>query len=1068
MYLYNLTLSRASAITSAIYGNFSAPKLQEIIVSRGKVLELLRPDENGRMQTICSTEVFGLIRAIQPFRFPGAQQDYVICGSDSGRIIILQFSKEKNAFVKIHQETFGKSGARRIVPGEHLAVDPKGRACLIGALEKQKFVYVLNRDNEARLTISSPLEAHRGQTLVYSVVGLDMGFDNPIFAAIELDYTDVDQDPTGEAASEAQKHLTLYELDLGLNHVVRKQSDPIDNGANMLVPIPGGGDGPGGVIVCAENFVIYRAVEGRELRAVIPRRSSLPGEKSVLIVSAATHKQKNLFFVLLQSEYGDLYKLTLDYEGEIVRDMHVKYFDTIPPASSICVMRKGFLFAASELGDHALYQFQARRVFFDPRPLTNLDPIDSLESLAPILDLKLANLANEEIPQLYAACGRGCRSSLRVLRPGLGIAEMAVSPLPGNPTAVWTVRRSQAAEYDAYIVVSFANATLVMSIGETVEEVSDSGLAGGLATLGVQLLADDSLLQVHAGGLRHVALALAGGDLLLFELNAQGQLVESEKRPLGGEALGAAPESLLLAASPGGGLTLAVGLATGLLLRTEVDPVTGALSDTRSRFLGTRAPRLFRVALGGAPAMLALSSRPWLGYADQGRFALVPGSHAALDWAAPFASEQCPEGFVAVAGGQLRVLAVERLGQRFDQRAVRLRYTPRELLIHPDHKFHAVGLEAGEESAAALDQVGCPTGLPGRWGSCVRVVDPLALATTDCVELGGNEAALCAALVGFEGEDALVLAVGVARGLSFYPKQSEGGAIHIYRFGPGGRALELVHTTPLDDIPRAMVAFRGRLLAGVGASVRLYDLGKKRLLRKSEYRKLPTAVAKLAVNGNRVYVGDASQSFLYLKYKKSDNSFYVFADDTVPRSITAALNLDYDTMAGADRFGNLHISRLPPELSAQVEEDPTGGKFAGQSGVLGGASNKLDSIINFHVGETVTALQRGTLQPGGREVLIYSTILGGLGTLFPFASREDLDFFQHLELHMRAEAPPLLGRDHLAFRSAYFPVKSVVDGDICEQFAQLPIDKQRQIASELDRSPGEVLKKLEDVRNRII
>lgn len=87
----------------------------------------------------------------------------------------------------------GNPTPRRIVPGEHLAVDPKGRACLIGALEKQKFVYVLNRDNEARLTISSPLEAHRGQTLVYSVVGLDMGFDNPIFAAIELDYTDVDQ-----------------------------------------------------------------------------------------------------------------------------------------------------------------------------------------------------------------------------------------------------------------------------------------------------------------------------------------------------------------------------------------------------------------------------------------------------------------------------------------------------------------------------------------------------------------------------------------------------------------------------------------------------------------------------------------------------------------------------------------------------------------------------------------------------------------------------------------------------------------------------------------------------------
>ncbi len=66
------------------------------------------------------------------------------------------------------------------------------------------------------------------------------------------------QDPSGEAASQAQKHLTYYELDLGLNHVLRKWSEPIDNGANLLVPVPGGGDGPGGVLVCADNFIIYR------------------------------------------------------------------------------------------------------------------------------------------------------------------------------------------------------------------------------------------------------------------------------------------------------------------------------------------------------------------------------------------------------------------------------------------------------------------------------------------------------------------------------------------------------------------------------------------------------------------------------------------------------------------------------------------------------------------------------------------------------------------------------------------------------------------------------------------
>ena len=49
--------------------------------------------------------------------------------------------------------------------------------------------------------------------------------------------------------------------------------------------------------------------------------------------------------------------------------------------------------------------------------------------------------ANEDTPQVYAACGRGPRSSLRVLRHGLEVTEMAVSELPGNPNAVWTVKK---------------------------------------------------------------------------------------------------------------------------------------------------------------------------------------------------------------------------------------------------------------------------------------------------------------------------------------------------------------------------------------------------------------------------------------------------------------------------------------------------------------------------------------------------------------------------------------------------------------------------------------------------
>ena len=133
-----------------------------------------------------------------------------------------------------------------------------------------------------------------------------------------------------------------------------------------------------------------------------------------------------------------------------------------------------------------------------------------------------------------------------------------------------------------------------------------------------------------------------------------------------------------------------------------------------------------------------------------------------------------------------------------------------------------------------------------------------------------------------------------------------------------------------------------------------------------------------------------------------------------------------------------------------------------------GAPYKLQDVANFHVGDTVTAIDRCALQPGGREFLLYGTVMGEIGALFPVTSSEELEFFSHLEMHMRQESPPLCGRDHMSFRSSYFPVKHVVDGDLCEEFQALAPARQRRVAEELDRSPGEVLKKLEDLRAKMV
>ncbi len=703
--------------------------------------------------------------------------DYIIIGSDSGRITIIEYVPAQNKFNRLHLETFGKSGIRRVIPGQYLAVDPKGRACMIASVEKNKLVYVLNRNAQAELTISSPLEAHRPQTLMFAMVALDVGYENPVFAALEVDYSESDQDPTGQTYEQIEKSLVYYELDLGLNHVIRKWSDVVDRSATTLFQVPGGADGPSGVLVCGEDNITYRHANQDAFRVAIPRRRGVTEDpqRKRYITAGVMHKMRGAFFFLLQSEDGDLFKVTLEMvedangqpTGEVKR-LRIKYFDTVPIATSLCILKSGFLFVASEMGNHHFYQFEKlgdddeekeynsdqfpadptepyTPVYFHPRAAENVNLVEVINSMNPIMDCKVTNLTEEDAPQIYSICGTGARSSFRTLKHGLEVSEIVESELPGVPSAVWTTKLTRNDEYDAYIVLSFSNGTLVLSIGETVEEVTDTGFLSSAPTLAVQQLGEDGLIQVHPKGIRHiradrrvnewpapqhrsivaattnerqVAVALSSGEIVYFEMDTDGSLAEyDEKREMSGtvtclslgevpegrvrsqflavgcddstvrilsldpdstlesksvQALTSAPSALSIMAmadstSGGSTLYLHIGLYSGVYLRTVLDEITGELSDTRTRFLGPKPAKLFRVSVKGQTAVLALSSRPWLGYSDSQTkaFMLTPLSYVGLEWGWNFSSEQCTEGMVGIQGQNLRYVCIYSLSVTF-------------------------------------------------------------------------------------------------------------------------------------------------------------------------------------------------------------------------------------------------------------------------------------------------------------------------------------------------------------------------------------------------------------------
>lgn len=165
------------------------------------------------------------------------------------------------------------------------------------------------------------------------------------------------------------------------------------------------------------------------------------------------------------------------------------------------------------------------------------------------------------------------------------------------------------------------------------------------------------------------------------------------------------------------------------------------------------------------------------------------------------------------------------------------------------------GFEIDEE-VTNLDplQFGNVRNVAGKWASCIRVISPFQGDTLQQIELEENEAAFSIALVQFRNNphsadsNEQFVAVGTGKDVTLAPRTCSGGFIHLYRFvqAEGGdeqnQKLELIHKTAVDDVPMALLGFQGRLLAGVGKALRIYDVGKKKLLRKCE-----TKVKRLSI-----------------------------------------------------------------------------------------------------------------------------------------------------------------------------------------------------------------------------
>jgi len=804
---------------------------------------------------------------------------------------------------------------------------------MLASAEKNKVVYIVNRNPEGAIVISSPHEANQWASLCFGICALDTGWEHPVFAALEVDYTDAESDPSGEMYERREKQLVYYTVDLGLNHVVKSWSDTVDYSANIIFGVPGGQDGPSGVLVCCEDKIYYKHDKAAGLSIHIPRRQG-PTEdpnRKRQIVSGCLHlaRARHEFFFLLQTEDGDVFKLTMemgeDAQGRRTSQpvrMRLKYYETFPVAKQMLLIRKGYLYIAAENGNSKLYHVNdladdaevepwnnfaseeevdgegsgaVSPTYFKPRGLQFTSLAVDIAGLHPMMRTKVENLTGEDAPQIYGIQGTGSSSVFKTIRHGLETQEIVSSPLGNIPyDNLWSLKHRSSDSYHSYLLLSssYGDKTIVLSIGDEVETAEDTAFLTNRATVTAQQMGDATLVQVHARGVhsimdsgavnewpspshrtvvaasandRQLLLGLSSSELAFFFMGDDGVLHQLEEMPeMSGkvtalsvgqtprgqqqakyavvgcddctirvlsidiesplearsvQALSAVPTSIEVVEmmDPASNTTVTyvhIGLTSGLYLRAIIDDVTGELGEVRTKFLGARATRLFPVEVNEQDAVMACSSRPWLGYnhPQSSLYTLTPLVTQQLEAARPFVSEHL-RGLCAIQGQSLLIFGVPSIDGRLSHSSVPLRYTPRAMTRNPWYALWYVvqsdvntlskavkdGLLASKSDVDPVDEdlerhLGLARGSQ-HWASCIQAVDPLtAQAATATIELGDNEAALSCACVQFENKkDDMYLAVGTGQHMTPGSGQQSSGFVHIYKLTDEGRRMEFVH-----------------------------------------------------------------------------------------------------------------------------------------------------------------------------------------------------------------------------------------------------------------------------------
>ena len=848
------------------------------------------------------------------------------------------------------------------------------------------------------------------------------------------------------------KHVKTYKVDVAAKELKEGpwfQND-VDHNAQLLVPVPA----PyGGVMVIGNNHITYC-------------NGTANGSKPITIAIRTTtiycHGVIDAQRYILGDHVGVLYVLHLTTHENMVTELTLEKMGVTSIPNTITYLDNGVAYVGGQFGDSQLIKLNkdanADGEF--------IEVLERFTNIGPVLDACVVDVDKQGQNQVVTCSGAYKDGSLRVIRNGIGIHEMAELDMPGIG-GIWALRASDKDTRHTILAVSFVGQTAFLSVGG--DELEGTSIPGALecASLYCGNVKGGKWIQVAENSIRLIdattrelvsewshpskkpisacacnwtqVVVACGSDLRYLRVGADGlaetgtMMMEHEVACLDISTVAGESEASVCIAGLWTDISLRVVDLTSMAevstesLGGDIIPrsvLQVELEGTRYVLCALGDGTLFSFVFDGGAGTLSEAKRVSLGtqpivlsafkhgesthvFAASDRPTVIYSSNSKLVFSnvnLPEVTRMCSLNTETFPDC---LTLVSRQGLKIGSinEIQKLQINSIPIGASPYRLTHQEG------TASFLVLVHCDSPAADAaeakdTTNYVRAYHQLTFEVVDTMHLEPEETPMSVISCTFADDPNEYFCVGTAF-VDLKEDEPKRGRLLVLKL-TGGK-LTLVAETEVKGCVYTLAAFNGKLLAGINAKVTLFkwvkrDSGSQELSQEcGHYGHI--VVLQITVKGDFILVGDLMRSIALLAYKPLQGQIEEITHDFGAKWMTAQAMFDENTFVGAETGRNMFICKRSVEVGV---EEP---------------KNSLDTVCEFHLGGQVNVIKHGSLAMRTKDAatdvektLLYCTQEGSIGMVMLLTPAQ-FEFLDQVQLRLRDIVNGVGGFDHETWRS---------------------------------------------------